>query len=69
MELEGAKRVDIAGKDDKRQITALFAAGSMVYLSNCCIKERHHVVFKSVPLYLKAGISPILLVIGPLSRR
>ena len=28
MELEGAKRVDIAGKDDKRQITAVFA-GSM----------------------------------------
>lgn len=28
MELEGAKRVEIAGKDDKRQITAVFA-GSM----------------------------------------
>jgi len=24
MELEGAKRVDIAGKDDKHQITAVF---------------------------------------------
>ena len=36
MELEGAKRVDIAGKDDKRQITAVFA-GSMAgdfYLSS-----------------------------------
>ena len=36
MELEGTKRVDIAGKDDKQQITAVFA-GSMAgdfYLSS-----------------------------------
>ena len=47
MELEGTKRVDIAGKDDKQQITAVFA-GSMAgdfYLSSWYIKERHHVVF------------------------
>ena len=47
MELEGAKRVEIAGKDDKRQITAVFA-GSMAgdfYLFSWYTKERHHIVF------------------------
>ena len=29
VELEGSRRVEIAGKDDKRQLTALFA-GSMI---------------------------------------
>ena len=47
MELEGAKRVEIAGKDYKRQITVVFA-GSMAgdfYLFSWYTKERHHVVF------------------------
>ena len=46
MEVEGSKRVELVGKDDKRQITAVFA-GSMVgdfYLHSWCTKGRPHAV-------------------------
>ena len=48
--------MDIAGKDDKRQITTVYLLGlwlEIFNLSSWCIKERHHVIYlphvESVP--------------------
>ena len=57
MEVEGAKRVEVAGKDDKRQITAVFA-GSMTgdfCHRNLCIKEKLNAVSHST-IFLNHGI-------------
>ena len=66
MEMEGAKRVETTGKDDKRQITAVFAGSKagdflpiqLVYKGKTprCLSN---VMYSQ---YLKVGISTILAI-------
>ena len=42
MEIEGTKRIEVAGKDDKRQITAVFGASMEIGLS-----RQNHSLFTS----------------------
>ena len=47
MEMEGAKRVEMVAKDDKRQMTAVLLGLFQVisYRLNLCMKGRQHDVF------------------------
>lgn len=45
MEVEGRKRVDLVGKDDKRQITACFAGTMVFYHPNWYMKVKHLAAF------------------------
>ena len=57
MDKEGSKRVELAGVDDKRQITATFAhhCQGIFYLCSWCTRERQQSAIQLLSS-LKAGI-------------
>ena len=65
MEVEGAKRVEVVGKDDKRQITAIFGVSMIFRLFNLCIKEKrpnvyHHSIFHRAGTLLSVKIIGVI---------
>ena len=70
MEKEGSKRIEIAGIDDKRQLTVVFAgmlAGNFSLFSSC-IRPKLQNVCLQLSSFLLTGVFPTLPIIGQMNK-